>query len=159
MTRKTTTYARKRAHGARQADPLYLRRTIGMAQQFEPAEVTALMLPASVALEAMRTGRGTQDDFDTLAQVVNVALVRCEQIGQPGVELCKDGQAALMRMLARHQRTHRWGVDHQDLRDLPPALDLYHQLLQLSTAGQMATAMREVLQRAAAGQFHEITQP
>lgn len=158
MTRKTTPYARKRAHGARRVDPLYLRRTIGMAQQFTPEEITQLMLPASVAYESLRTGRGTEDDFDTLAQVVNVALVRCEAIGQPGVELCKDAQSALMDMLARHRRTGRWGLDHNALRDLPPALDLYHQLLQLSTAGQMTAAMREVLQRAAAGQIHETAQ-
>lgn len=150
--KKTTTYARKR----RQADPMGGLRLIGELRPFDQAEQTALALPPRVAFEAMRDGKATDGDFDTLAAVVSVAMVRCEEIGREGVELCQEAQGCLMDAKVRHERTGRWGFDYRALQAIPAAIEIHEQLLALSTPRQMMDAMREVVKRMNAGQVHEV---
>lgn len=150
--KKTSAYARKRRH----VDPLGGLRLINELKPFDQTEQLSLALPPRVAFEAIRDGRGVEGDFDTLAAVVNVAMVCCEQIGQEGVELCREAQEALMVVKARHQTTGRWGFDYRALQAIPPAVELHEQLLELSTPKQMMDAMREVVRRMNAGLVHEV---
>lgn len=150
--KKTSAYARKRRH----IDPTGGLRLISELRPFDDSELLSLSLPPRVAFESIKSGRGTQGDFDTLAVVVNVSLVRCESIGAEGVELCKEGQDALMEAQARFQSTKRWGFDYKGLQCIPAVIDLHEQLLELSTPRQMMAAMREVMRRMNAGQVCEI---
>jgi hypothetical protein len=150
--KKTSAYARKR----RRIDPLGGLRVISELKPFDDSEVLQLSLPPREAFEAMRSGRGNDGDFDTLAAVVNVSLVRCEAIGQNGVELCKEAQEALMHMKARRIEMGRWGLDYQAMQTLPAVIDLHEQLLELSTPRQMMDAMKEVLRRMNAGDVHSL---
>lgn len=150
--RKTSSYARKRRH----IDPTGGLRVISELKPFDDTEVLELALPPRVAYQSIKDGRGSDGDFDTLAVVVNVSLIRCEAIGQDGVELCKEAQDALMHMKARRLSTKRWGLDYQAMQSLPAVIDLHEQLLELSTPRQMMEAMREVMRRMNAGQVCEI---
>jgi hypothetical protein len=135
------------------------------------------VLPPQVAYEAISTGRAQPGDFDTLAAVVNVTLIRAERIervgygrpdatpeelaeeqatGAAAVALCKEAQDALMHMRERHSRTGRWGVDAQARETIPAAIDLHHQILQGSSPRQMRDALLEVLHRCESGQVHRI---
>lgn len=152
MAKKTTAYARKR----RRIDQMGGLRLISELRPFDATEQLALALPPRVAFESLRDGRGSDGDFDTVAAVVNVALVRCEEIGQEGVELCQNAQVCLLEAKARHERTGRWGFDYQGLQCIPAAIDLHEQLLELSTPKQMMNAMREVVKRMNAGHVHEV---
>lgn len=151
---------RRRGSHARQrrtyADELGGMRLIRDLEPFTEEEVSALTLPPAMAYQAISTGHGQTDDFDTLAAVVNVALVRCESIGQEGVELCEQAQEALMHMRARHTRTGRWGVDAQARETIPAVLDLHEQLLRLSCPKHMREALHEVLRRCERGQVHRV---
>lgn len=151
--KKTTAYARKR----RQVDPMGGLRLIRELQPFDAEEQLTLALPPRLAFESIRDGKASHPDFDTLAGVVDVAMVRCEEIGQEGVDLCKDAQACLLETKARYERTGRWGFDYRALQAIPPAIDLHEQLLELSTPKQMMDAMREVVRRMNSGQVHEVT--
>lgn len=151
--RKTSVYARKRRAPI---DPMVAMRLLRELQPFDDAERMALALPPRVSFQTIRDGKGADGDFDTLAAVVNVAMVRCEEIGQTGVELCQEAQACLMDMKVRQARTGRWGFDYRALQAIPPAIDLHEQLLELSTPKQMMEAMREVVKRMNAGQVHEV---
>jgi hypothetical protein len=150
--RKTSRYASRR----RRVDPLGGLRLIAETKLFDEVELRTLSLPPRAAYDAIRVGRAREGDFDTLAAVVNVSLIRCESIGQEGVDLCTDAQEALLRIKERHQRTGRWGVDHIAIQAIPPVLDLHEQLLALSTPKQMMDAMKEVLRRMNAGETVEL---
>ena len=131
----------------RAINPHALQQAVNRVAPFTPAELLALQTPVRVAFEALRTGHGTEPDFHTLAAAVNTALIRSEAIDPLCVETCQRAQAALLGMLGRFNRCGKWGVDHHALQDIPPALDLHEQLLELSTPLQMMTAMRETLAR------------
>lgn len=176
MTRKTTAYARRKARPcASYADSLGGLRLISELRPFDQAEVNTLTLAPQMAYQAISTGKAQPGDFDTLAAVVNVTLVRAERIelvgyGQPDdtpeelaeqqatgremVALAKEAQDALMHMRQRFLRTGRWGVDAAARETLPAVLDLHHQILQLSLPKQMKAALLEVLDRCKKGQVH-----
>lgn len=150
MTRKISAYARKRRQCA--ADPSAIYRVMSRIQPFTAAELLELKTPYRVAFESLRTGRGGELDFHTIAAVTNVVLVMGERIGPECVEVAKLAQDALMHMLDRALRLGRWGVDALALQNIPPALDLHDQLLELCTPLQMQQAMQAVLERMRAGQ-------
>lgn len=152
MSRKMSAYGRKR----HRVDPLGGLRLISEVTPFDQSEQLSLALPPRIAFESIRGGRGSDGDFDTLAAVVNVALVLCEQIGQQGVDLCQEAQEALLVVKARHQTTGRWGFDYRALQSIPSAIELHEQLLALCTPKQMMDAMREVVRRMSAGHVHEV---
>ncbi len=118
---------------------------------FEPHEITALALPPRVAFDALKAGRADAEDFDTLACITNVALVRSESIGPQAVQVAKEAQDALMRIKARQARTGSLGVTHADVVDLLGALDLHEQIIELSTPQELTDAYREVLRRMETG--------
>ena len=139
-------------HAARQAlNAPTLHHTMNRFMPFTTAELLALQIPVRSAFESLRTGHGTEPDFHTLAAAVNTALIRSESIDPLCVETCQRAQAALIGVLARFKRCGAWGVDHHALQDIPPALDLHEQLLELSSPLQMANAMKETLARMNSG--------
>ncbi len=108
--RKTSTYARKRAHsnnhGYSYSDTLGSMRLLRELEPFTASELSSLTLPPRMAYQAISTGQARPGDFDTLAAVVNVTLIRAERIelvgyGRPDatpeelaevLERCRHGQ-------------------------------------------------------------------
>ena len=153
MTRKLSAYGRRLARRqATQADPMAIYRTMGKLQHFTADELIALKSPPRVAFESLRRGHGSEGDFHTLAAVANNTLICAESIHPDCVEVAKAAQDALMRILDRQHRLGKWGLDSQALQDIPPALDLHEQLLELYTPLQMQQAMAETIRRMKAGQ-------
>lgn len=121
---------------------------------FDQQEITKLAVPPRLAIEAIRYGKGTESDFDTLACIVNVCLIRTEQIGgdkTDAMAVCHDAMEALMKMKERAQRTGKIGFGIGEMDALVPALDLHEQLIELSTPKQMMDALRQVLHRIQTG--------
>lgn len=142
-------------HAARRAlNAPTLHQTMNRLMPLTPAELLALQIPVRSAFESLRTGAGTEPDFHTLAAAVNTALIRSESIDPLCVETCQRAQAALIGVLERFNRCGKWGVDHHALQDIPPALDLHEQLLELSTPLQMQQAMQTTIQRMNAGHVY-----
>ena len=133
-------------------DPQALQRVLGRIQPFTPDELLQLNMPPRLSYEALKTGKGEEDDFHTLAAVVNVCLVAGEKIGDECVEAAKAAQDALMRSLARNKLFGRWGLDGPAIQDLSVALEIHEQLLSLSTPSQMQGYMAEVIKRMNAGE-------
>ena len=61
--------------------------------------------------------------------------------------------AALCGIADRYERVGRLGVDAASLRDIPPALEFYEELLRTATAGQLFEWMQAVA-RAREGVMH-----
>lgn len=138
-------------------DPSAIYRVMGMQQPFMQAEQTQLNLPVREALQSMRDGTGSDVHWNTLAAVTNVCLLRGERIAPSVVAVAKDGQAAVLRILDRHQRTGKWGVSHDDIVSLDACIDLHEQLIELSTPAQMMQAFRDVISRMNAGHVNRLS--
>lgn len=135
-----------------QADPGSIYRLMNRIQPFTEPEQTQLNIPPRSAYESLRTGRGTEEDFHTLAVVVNVVLIRSEKIDPLMEQSAQAACAAMMRTWARHKSSGRWGFDGPALQDIPPVIELHEQLIALSTPQQMMEAMREAIRRMDAGE-------
>lgn len=122
-------------------------RTVGRQQEFTQAERSGLNLPVRIAYERTRTGAAIDGDFDTMAAAVNVALVCAERINPFVEQACIEARDALMRLHARHARTHAWGFDGPGLQQVLAAIDVYEQLTQLLKAGQLEDALAECMRR------------
>ena len=140
----------------RRADPMAALRALSGNTQFTESELTKLLIPPRLSIEAIRYGKGKPDDFDTLAVIVNTTMVRCEQI--PGdntaaLDVCYDAMNALMEMQARAVRTTgKIGFGIGEMDAIVGAVDLHDQIARESTMKQMADALKEVLKRLARGQ-------
>lgn len=140
----------------RRADPMAALRALSGNTKFTEADLTKLLIPPRLSIEAIRYGKGRPDDFDTLAVIVNTTLVRCEQI--PGdntaaLDVCYDAMNALMEMQARAVRTTgKIGFGIGEMDAIVGAVDLHDQIARESTMKQMADALKEVLKRLARGQ-------
>ncbi len=97
--------------------------------------------------EAIRSGTGSEADFDVLAIAINDAVIRSESIDALCVDTCKIAQEALVDTKGRYLRTGRWGFDWQGLQNVPPALDLYEAIISNSTQAQMLEAGHEQIAR------------
>jgi hypothetical protein len=115
-----------------------------------------------MAFEALRTGKASDEagDFDTLAIIANVCLVRVEQIDKVAkrdgratsdadflVPVVRESQEALMRIKARSVCTGRMVATGPELQTLATMLDIHDQLVANSTPRQTELALREVARR------------
>lgn len=137
------------------ADPSTIYWVMGRHQEIPEQDLVDVTVPVRVSYECLLKRQGTSQDFHNVAAAVNVALVRSEGIDPLCVETCIKAQASLMRMMERHHRMGVWGMDGMALQDIPVALDLFEQITALSTPGQMADAMDEVLARMRRGDVYE----
>ena len=146
---------RTAAHAKRryQADPMAIFKTMNKVRPFDQDEQLRLNLPVRVSFESMKTGKGTDDDFHSVAAAVNVAMMMAEKIDPMVEETAIRARDALVRCLARRKRTGVWGFDGPALMDIPPAIDLHEQLVANQTPLQMQKAMLEVIRRMDAGEI------
>jgi hypothetical protein len=147
MTRKST--RRKYRPGMHPLD------AITASQPFPEAELTRILIKVQDAFMQLRKGSTDPDIFDRLAAVLNVGLVRAESIGQPAVEVFQAGQRALMECDAIFGRHRKFGFTGPGLLAMQEAVDLYEQILRLSTPLQMAKAQEECMRRVMAGHFEQ----
>jgi hypothetical protein len=103
----------------------------------------------------LRDGGGTEDDFDRVSMIINVGLVRAEEIDPFLVETMKSAQRAMNRMKARYQRGLRFGCDAQGLQDVPYALETYQTIMDSSSPMQMKLAIQEAYTRLTNGHILE----
>ena len=135
------------------ADPMAMFKVMNKVRPFDQDEQLSLNLPVRVSYEAIRTGKGVDDDFHTVAAAINVAMVCAEKIDPMVEETAIRARDALVRCLARRKRTGVWGFDGPALMDIPPAIDLHEQLVANQTPLQMTKAMSEVIKRMEAGEI------
>lgn len=107
-------------------------------------------LDCSVSLckswELIRTGNGTGNDLCALSDAVSICVMASEDIDPFLEETSIAAAQAVCAIADRYARVSRIGVDAASLRDIPPALDFYKELLRTATAGQLFGWMQKVLQ-------------
>lgn len=140
---------KKSAHAKRryQADPSSMYRVFSRVQPLVEEEIEVVTKPVTEAFDRMKSGQGRHEDFDTLSSAMNICMVRGEEIDPLCVETAKRAMDALMRSFYREKMTGRWGFDGPALQDIPLAIDLYNQMVELSTPIQLKSAMLETVNR------------
>ena len=138
----------------RRADPMAALRALSGNTKFTEAELTQLLIPPRLSIEAIRYGKGKADDFDTLAVIVNTTMVRCEQIpgdNSAALDVCYEAMNALLELQARAVRTCKIAFGIGEMDAIVGAVDQHEQIARESTMKQMADALKEVLKRLARG--------
>jgi hypothetical protein len=127
---------------------------LNAVKPMDASRVLTIMTKIHDAFAHLRGGGQDYDLFDRLAVVMNVGLIRSEQIGQEGVELFQSAQSALMDA-ARIRETHgKFGFTGPGLEAVKEAVVLYEEILSASSPLQMARAQDEVLRRIRMGEVY-----
>lgn len=136
----------------RSVDPMAMFKVFNKIAPFTETELLKLELPIRMAFEALKTGRGTQQDWSDIAAAINVVIIRSHDVDPRCVQAAEDASDALMRAWLRHQSTGAWGFDGPAITEIEVGITLHEQFCRLSTPLQMMQAMRRVVNiRAAAG--------
>ncbi len=143
------TQQRRASHAKRrwQANPNIYMKVIGRSSGFSQEEQTECALPVRLAWTAMRNGRASAYDAQALADVIAICIIASETMDALVQETCEAARAAMGATAKRFHRIGKWGVDAQALRDIPPVLDLYEELLRTATGGQFERWMALVKQQ------------
>jgi len=161
--RKTTAYARKRAHlgpmvtfnGAEWINTINRVRSNSEAPPHAfLGNAEAAMRSEVVVRKALQTlldcslPDDPEHEHDVLAHALGVSLIRALQIkplDNPMLPILKDGTDALRRAINRYSKGRTWGLDGEGRIALMEAIDLYAQILHMSSPAQMAKATQERL--------------
>jgi hypothetical protein len=143
---------RKHAHRKVVINTSALANTIANSQPTAPAEVARIMLMIRLAYEKLKIGNATDFEYDRVGAAVNVGLVRAESIGQPLVDAFKAAGEAMLECARRQKASGKYGFSGPNLLSMNAAMDLYEQLLGLSSPNQMHSAQMEAYRRLTAGE-------
>ena len=134
-------------------DPTASLRALNNARPYDEGEMAAEHIYTRACFERLRDGTGTEEDFDRLGMILNVALIRAEAIDTKLVTTMQTAQDALCRMKDRYLRGHRFGFDAQGLRDTVAALDDFEVIMDASSPLQMKAAIVEAYKRITNGEI------
>lgn len=132
--------------------------TIANSQLTPAADVTRIMVSVRMSYERLKQGDAPASDFERLAAVLNVGLIRAESIAPEVVDAMKEAIEALLHCHGLHERHGRWGFTGPGIQAMNEALELYEQILAKSSPNQMEAAVRESYRRMVAGQFHAVNE-
>ena len=105
------------------------------------ANANRIMLTLRVAFEKLKTATEDDAQVDRLAAAINVGLIRAEAIDKRAEEVMLAGVQAMMSCGCIHSRHGRYGFTGPDLLAMNDAMDLYENILRLSTPKQMLDAL------------------
>lgn len=130
---------RTAAHAKRkyQADPFAMFKVVARTTGFNQAEQTACALPVRIAWDALKGGSASENDIATLTDVIAICTSAGQNMDALVEETCEAARRAMCAVADRFIRCQRWGVDAAALRDIPPIVDFYEELLRNATGGQM----------------------
>lgn len=140
---------RKRgAHFNRRLDPQAGLQAIAMLHGLDPSQQRDLGVQMRFSLEAIRTGRASQEDFYRLAACINTGLILCERgFGVEYLPAFKDAQAALLRLRANGIVRGRWIFDGGDMDRVLQGIQVHESQLTSISRKEADDAMREVMRR------------
>jgi hypothetical protein len=139
-------------------DPVAGLRLLDHARPYEPGEMVPEHVLTQAAYERLRTGHGNEHDFDRVSMMLNIALVRAEEIDDMLVETVQRGQQAFVRCKDRYLRGLAMGFDAQGLQDVPNALEAYIAIVDASSPMQLKLAIKEAYRRIMGGELLEVAQ-
>lgn len=145
--------SRKRNHRMRQrpANCAALENAIYNNSPTPAAEVTRVMAAVRLSYEKLKLGTGTSEDLLHVQSALNVGMVRAESIDPEVVRMFVAAGEALVECERIRRRSGRYGFTGPHILAMNAAMDLYEQMLTLSTPNQLHAAATEADRRIRAG--------
>lgn len=138
-------------------NPIY--KAFGKAPM-RPDNQVDLKLAAEMAFEAIQKGMATTADRDTLACIVNVAMVMAEMhCSQSDLAIALQAQEALLRADGRALLGKGWNFDGEGRQQIKAALDMHDQQIEQLGRSAVIEALLEMQSRNDKGQLHRIEVP
>ena len=148
---------RAQAKATRRAPPRHaLERALGIVvmgttlrqhREADPDKVTTLMIELHSCLDAMKNGTTDTELFDRLGASMNNGLIRAESIAPEAVDVMLGAQRAMNEASAIYERHGRFGFTGTGIQAMADALDLYGQIVSMSTPRQILEAAQEASRR------------
>lgn len=126
-----------------QAHPAASLNRVRLAQTYKPEDAVRLELMARTSWHALKSGKGTEEDFDVLGGMINVGLVLAKDIDELVVDVFDRAIGSMQEMQARYRRVGKFGADALALQNVPEALDLLAQLYANITPLQATEALAD----------------
>jgi hypothetical protein len=107
------------------------------------SDVTRLDVEARAAWERLRTGVGSESDWEVCADVANLCSVLGKTISLKVLEVAQTAAHSLQVMQDRRDISGKWGACHLSIAAMPELLDLHHEFLKNCTPRQLIDALHE----------------
>lgn len=121
--------------------------TVARHQDARPQSVVGLMLELHECFDALKNGSSDDELFDRLASSMNTALIRAESIGQEAVDVILAAHTAMNECRDIYMRHGRFGFTGTGLQAMAEGLELYQQIVSLSTPRQILEAADQAHRR------------
>ena len=131
----------------RRINPLAALITLQQNQQTKPSQADGLMLELHQCFDALKNGSTDDELFNRLGSSLNTALILAERIDQQVVDVVLEAHQAMYRCRARFDKHGRFGFDGPGIAAMVDALDVYDQMVRLSTPKQILDASSEAFKR------------
>lgn len=122
------------------------------SQPTDPVQVQRIMNLIRIAYERLKSGHGTEADFDRVGAALNIGLIRAESIGQPLVEAFKSAGAAMLECVTLYRKHGKFGFTGPGILAMNAAMDDYESVLGASSPNQMEAAAIEGVRRIRKGE-------
>lgn len=100
------------------------------------------------SLQAMLSGKGTEQAWSTLACELNIALILCEQgVGEMFTHTIKHAQTCLMSCRERSMKFANWSFNGDEVRNVIRAFAIHDEQLAIATKYEVTFALVEVHRR------------
>jgi len=118
---------------------------------YTAAEQTNIMVAVAGAFLRLRDGSNSVGDFNTLANAINIGLVRSESMDRGTEEVFQRTQQALLRADQIYESLRVYTFTPAELVDLAKGVHAYSDVLKRSTEQQMKAAIEECERRLVRG--------
>lgn len=140
--KKTTAYARKRAHRpVRHINPLHFIEGQQLASDNAPGQVTNWSLRGELAFDAVLKGAATKEDVCNLIAVQ--AIVASFVMGGVGTEheaIVKASKTAIDALQKRHASTGSSAINYQERNAITDLLALHDAMMEIATVRMIEQA-------------------
>lgn len=139
--RKTTAYARKlRAKGGPHIAIDAHDQLLNLVRPFDPGEKAGSHIKTRMAFDALRSGKGSMNDFFEVSTTMGVLFWRAAEIDASLAEIMKHGCTAMQSCWKRYQSVGKFGFAGPEISDVVAALDASEAITDASSPRQLIEA-------------------
>lgn len=107
-----------------------------------------------VSLQAMLSGKGTEQAWSTLACSLNIGVILCEHgICAAALQTIQLAQDALITCRDRARKLKRWAFNGDEIKIIYRAIAIHDEQIAVATKKQVITALNEVNRRIEIGEI------
>ena len=133
-------------------------RAMALNQRYTEAEQAHMMLPAWSAFDTIRTGKGTKDDLDTIAVIINACMVLSADVHPDCQAVASQAAQACIAVKVRYRKTGRIifsNLTTPEMDNLQAGIELYEEFLRHIKPSENINALNVVRASIGSGNFLE----